>query len=130
MTFAQGIKDLLDGYWSDLVFVLTIAAVLSYFYVPDSCEKPVCDEACPWNRDTRKRRRYWVLRVARGRLEVLWDSTIFVWAVGRLTTDLVLGEATWTLPLFALFGAWSARVWVRDARTLETTRAKLKELTS
>lgn len=124
----ESVKALLDSsWWNTPQLALGVTAVvLSAVYAPRSCEQGC--SSCPWARDTEQRRRFWFWRATAARLWILWDTLVFVTCAGRVTVDLLLDEATWTLPLLAAFGAWVAREWFRDGLDLERVQAKRREL--
>lgn len=48
--------------------------------------------------------------------------------LGRIVCDLVLGEATWTLPVLLVCGVWMLKLYFEDLRELERVRAKAREV--
>lgn len=124
----EALKAALDGWFGGVTFWLVLVWVASLWLVPRSCEEPCV--TCPWDRDGEKRRRYWTWRVWRAHLEVVIDAMYVVLCAGRVVCDLVLGEATWTLPLFGTFGVLCLKWYLGDLHELDRVRAKRAELSS
>lgn len=123
----EALKAALDGWFGDLTFWgVVVWALLTFFFVPRSCEQPCA--SCPWDQDGERRRRYWTWRVRTVTLEVLIDAMFVVYCLGRVACDLLLGEATWTLPLLATFGVLCLRWYLGDLRQLDRVRARRAEL--
>jgi hypothetical protein len=107
-------------FWGVLLYLV------GAFLVPRSCER-ACS-SCPWDQGGEQRRRYWAWRVRLGTLEVILDAGYVVFCLGRVACDLVLAEATWTLPLFAAAGALLTRSYLRDLRELDRVRDRAREV--
>lgn len=123
---AELLKNFVDDWWMSLAFPVGIVALVLGFYAPASCAQ-ACS-SCPWDRDQRRRRRYWSWCARRAKLWVLWDLVVATGCAVRVVADLVLGEATWTLPFIALLGAFGAREWLKDVKVVERARAELAKL--